>query len=75
MPAPAKLENEDNFEEVIFNEQFDKHPITSAQIKHETQQEPILSRVYEIVNKGSSLTLNDPALKGYHTRQNELTIH
>ncbi|XP_060581109.1 uncharacterized protein K02A2.6-like [Ruditapes philippinarum] len=74
LPAPSILENESNFEEVFFNEQFDKLPITSAQIKRETQREPILSRVYENVNKGWSLNLNDPVLKGYHTRRNELTI-
>lgn len=67
-------ETDDDFKNVFYASQFEQLPVTSQQIRRETQRERILSRVLDYVKNGWTSESNDPLLKGYFSRRNELSL-
>lgn len=74
LPAQNHESSED-IDEVFYTSQFDQLPVTSSQISRETQRERVMSRVLEYTKNGWSSDANEPLLKGYYSRRNEISIH
>ena len=59
----------------VFNMiQFDPLPITVDDTRTETQRDPVLSQVHEMVTKGW-LNNHVPVLHPFYLRRNEITVH
>ena len=61
-------------EEVFFASQLEQLPV-SVEINRETRRERILPRVLDYVQRGWKTNNDDPLLKSYFTRRNEILIN
>ena len=74
------LKTEERAEEVVdpvnvFNMmQFEPLPITVDNVRRETQRDPVLSQVHEMVTKGW-LSSHVPVLDPFYGRRDEITVH
>ena len=74
------LKTEERAEEVVdpvnvFNMmQFEPLPITVDNVRRETQRDPVLSQVHEMVTKGW-LSSHVPVLDPFYARRDEITVH
>ncbi|CAB4022196.1 Hypothetical predicted protein, partial [Paramuricea clavata] len=59
---------------LFYATQFEPLPVTAEQVKRETQRDPLLVKVHELVMKGWS-TPQDEAIKPFYQRKDELTVH
>ncbi|CAB4017152.1 PREDICTED: LOW QUALITY PROTEIN: uncharacterized protein K02A2.6-like [Paramuricea clavata] len=59
---------------LFYATQFEPLPVTAEQVKRETQRDPLLVKVHELVMKGCS-TPQDEAIKPFYQRKDELTVH
>ncbi|XP_033120245.1 uncharacterized protein K02A2.6-like [Anneissia japonica] len=60
---------------LIYTSQIERLPISSTQIRKETQRDPVLSHVLDNVLKGTNKLPNDEIFKPFHSRLTELTCH
>ena len=74
------LKTEERAEEVVdpvnvFNVmQFEQSPITVDNVRRETQRDPVLSQVHEMVTNGW-LSSHVPVLDPFYPRRDEITVH
>ena len=59
---------------LFYAKQFEPLPVTAEQVKLETQKDPLLVKVHELVMKGWS-TPQEEEIKPYYQRKDELTVH
>jgi hypothetical protein len=62
-------------DDVFYTSQLEQLPVSSAQIKRETQRESTLSRVLENVQNGWTCDSKNTLLKAYYSLRGELSIH
>ncbi|XP_033733620.1 uncharacterized protein K02A2.6-like [Pecten maximus] len=60
---------------VFYTSQLEKLPVSSVQVRRETQRDPILSEVLDCVFRGTSKLPKDDVFKPYRNRETELTCH
>ncbi len=58
---------------LFYAKQFEPLPVTAEQVKLETQKDPVLVKVHELVMNGLS-TPQDEEIKPYYQRKDELTV-
>lgn len=58
--------------EIFYFRQVENAPITSAQVKRHTRNDPVLSKLLDVVIRGGSDNL--PELKPYITKRSELSV-
>ena len=75
LPLQSQIHDRDDDDDVFYTSQIEQHPVTNAEIKRETQRENVLSRVLENVHNGWASPLDNPLLKAFYNRKNELSIH
>lgn len=62
-------------ESVFYTSQVEKLPISSTQIRRETQRDTVLSQVLDFIVQGTERLPEEDEFKPYHNRRNELTCH
>ena len=74
---PLKYRADANVEERIFSildQQLNCHPVSAKQIARETAHDKVLCKVFTFTQHGWSQTCDDPDLKPYFNRRNEISI-
>lgn len=61
--------------DIFYNQHFDNLPITSMEIRRETQRDPLLSQILDFVMHGSFPVSDDINFKPYVYRKSELNVH
>ena len=75
LPLHSKTtEEESDPADLFYATQFEPLPVTAEQVKRETQRDPLLLKVHDLVMKGWS-TQHDEELKPFYQRKDELTVH
>ena len=67
-------EEESDPADLFYANQFEPLPVTAEQVKRETQRDPLLLKVHDLVMKGW-WTQHDEEIKPFYQRKDELTVH
>ena len=59
---------------LFYATQFEPLPVTAEQVKRETQRDPLLVKVHDLVMKGWAIP-QDEQIKPFYQRKDELTVH
>ena len=74
LPLPYTKEDDDDAIYNIEDKRIDSLPITSKEITHGTQTDPVLSRVLQFTKFGCPDKVEDERLKPYFNRRHELSV-
>ena len=76
LPLSTTVSGYEDSASVFYNTQMDQLPVTSTQVRFETQRDFILSHVLDSVSKGhSALPAGDDRFRPYSNRFHELSCH
>ena len=72
LPLPASTEDISNSTTSVNMLELIHSPVTASEVRNSTSLDPVLSRVYDFIQKGWPTTCQDELLQSYFKRQSEL---
>ena len=74
LPLHSETTEESDPVGLFYSTQFEPLPVTAEQVKRETQRDPLLVKVHDLVMKGWAIP-QDEQIKPFYQRKDELTVH
>ena len=74
LPLHSETAEESDPVGLFYATQFEPLPVTAEQVKRETQRDPLLVKVHDLVMKGWAIP-QDEQIKPFYQRKGELTVH
>ena len=74
LPLHSETTEESDPVGLFYATQFEPLPVTAEQVKRETQRDPLLVKVHDLVMKGWAIP-QDEQIKPFYQRKDELTVH
>ena len=73
-PLPNTCDEENASEEVICLTEFDRSPVTAAEVKTYSRRDPVISKVVDFILTSKVWDTGSPELKSYFERKDELSV-